>query len=191
MTRLAILASGSGTNAEAIMTFFKQNPSMGTIDLIISNNEDAYVLQRAKNHGVKTEVISKKMMRENPTMLVDSLALERIDFVVLAGYMLLIPNNVVDKFPRKIVNIHPALLPKFGGKGMYGDNVHKAVIKNNETESGITIHFVNEHYDQGNIVFQAKCDVNKNDTHLTLAEKIHKLEHLYYPEIINQIIAKL
>ena len=191
MIRLAILASGSGTNAEAIMTFLEKTPSKGSVELIISSNEDAYVLQRARTHAVKAVTISKKMMRENPSLLVDTLTAENIDFVVLAGYMLLIPSNVVGMFPQKIVNIHPALLPKFGGKGMYGDNVHKAVIESNETESGITIHFVNEHYDEGNIVFQAKCDVGKNDTPDTLAAKIHKLEHLHYPQIINQIIAKL
>ena len=191
MIRLAILASGSGTNAEAIMTFLEKTPSKGSVELIISSNEDAYVLQRARTHEVKAVTISKKMMRENPSLLVDTLTAENIDFVVLAGYMLLIPSNVVGMFPQKIVNIHPALLPKFGGKGMYGDNVHKAVVENNETESGITIHFVNEHYDEGNIVFQAKCDVGKNDTPDTLAAKIHKLEHLHYPPIINQIIAKL
>ena len=191
MKRLAILASGGGTNAEAIINFFKQNPEMGSVELIISNNSDAYVLQRAENHGIKALVISKKMMRENPTLLVDSLTSEKIDFIILGGYMLLIPANVVEMFPRKVVNIHPALLPKFGGKGMYGDNVHRAVIEKNETESGITIHFVNEHYDEGNVVFQTKCDVTKDDTHETLAAKIHLLEHKYYPQIINQILSNL
>ncbi len=191
MISLAILASGNGSNAEAIMNFFEQNPSQGSVALVIASNEQAYVLERAKNHGVKSLCISKKMMNSEPDLLRATLADAKIDVVVLAGYMLLIPRDVVAMFPNKIINIHPALLPKFGGKGMYGGNVHNAVIANKETESGITIHFVNEQYDKGDVIFQAKCEVLEDDDADTLAAKIHTLEHKFYPQIINQVIAQL
>ena len=115
---------------------------------------------------------------------------EHIDFIVLAGFLLKVPNNIIEAFPDKIVNIHPALLPKFGGKGMYGDNVHKAVVQAGESESGITIHYINENYDEGNIIFQAKCPVEKNDTYEDVAHKVHELEYKYFPEVIESVLRR-
>lgn len=191
MKRIAIFASGSGTNAEAIMNYVEQNHgSEVEISLILSNNSDAFVLQRALNHGVETFVFNKTELRENPSLILDKLRQKNIDFVVLAGFMLLVPSSIIDAYRGRIVNIHPALLPSYGGKGMYGDRVHRAVIENRERESGITIHFVDEHYDQGAVILQAKCDVTEQDTPDTLAAKIHNLEHQYFPRTIIETIKR-
>lgn len=191
MNRIAIFASGSGTNAEAIMNYVEQNHgSEVEISLILSNNSDAFVLQRALNHGVETFVFNKTELRENPSLILDKLRQKNIDFVVLAGFMLLVPSSIIDAYRGRIVNIHPALLPSYGGKGMYGDRVHRAVIENRERESGITIHFVDEHYDQGAVILQAKCDVTEQDTPDTLAAKIHNLEHQYFPRTIIETIKR-
>lgn len=191
MKRIAIFASGSGTNAEAIMNYVEQNHgSEVEISLILSNNSDAFVLQRALNHGVETFVFNKTELRENPSLILDKLRQKNVDFVVLAGFMLLVPSSIIDAYRGRIVNIHPALLPSYGGKGMYGDRVHRAVIENRERESGITIHFVDEHYDQGAVILQAKCDVTEQDTPDTLAAKIHNLEHQYFPRTIIETIKR-
>lgn len=188
MTRIAILASGGGTNAQAIMEHFSE-PSDGQVVLVISNKADAYVLKRAENMGVPWLWLPSADLR-NGEVLLKILAGHRIDFIVLAGYLLLIPSEVVQNYPSKIVNIHPALLPSYGGKGMFGTHVHKAVISDGQRESGITIHYVNEQYDEGDIIFQATCPVHSDDTPESLAERIHLLEHNHYPVIIRQLIRK-
>ncbi len=183
--RIAIFASGSGTNAQAIMEHFRDNESV-TVELVLCNKSGAGVIERAISRGVKTVLISKADVESQELLCL--LKENKIDWVVLAGYLWLIPGYLVDAYPNKIVNIHPALLPKYGGKGMYGANVHQAVIANNEAESGITIHFVNAHYDEGQIIFQASCEVKPNDTPQSLAERIHGLEHQHFPVELEKLI---
>lgn len=189
MKNIAVFASGSGTNAQKIIEHFKAG-TVARVTLVVTNNCDAFVLERAKKAHIPTLIINKKSFSESHHLL-DQLKKFHIDFIVLAGFLWLIPTYLIKSYPRKIVNIHPALLPKYGGKGMYGDKVHEAVIQNKETESGITIHYVNEHYDEGQIIFQAKCPVYLSDTPETLAEKIHQLEYEYFPGTIEAVIAKL
>jgi phosphoribosylglycinamide formyltransferase 1 len=186
--RLAIFASGSGSNAENIIRYFSQN-DLVEIALVLSNKKDAFVLDRAERLGVKSVALTNQAFREGEAVLT-ILAENRIDFIVLAGFLLLIPASLVKHYPNRIVNIHPALLPKFGGKGMYGDFVHQAVVASGETESGITIHLVNEHYDEGSIVFQAKCPVLAEDTPNEVAQKVHSLEYEYFPKVISDILRK-
>lgn len=188
MTKVAILASGSGSNAENIIRYFSTNNAI-SIDLIISNKTDAYVHERAKNLNIPSFTFNKSQF-DSPELIIDFLREKEIDFIVLAGFLLKVDKDIVTAFPDKIINIHPALLPKFGGKGMYGDNVHKAVIEAGEKESGITIHYINENYDEGSIIFQAKCSVEKDDDYENLAKKIHALEYEYFPQIIERVILK-
>lgn len=183
-SKIAIFASGSGTNTEEIIKYF-QNHERIEISLILSNNPDAFVLQRAKNHQIPQFVFTREMFYKEK--IVDEV-LNDIDFIVLAGFMWLIPERLIKNFNNKMVNIHPALLPKYGGKGMYGSHVHEAVVKNKDKESGITIHWVNPAYDEGNIIFQVKCKVDSSDTADDVANKIHKLEYAHYPKIIEQVI---
>lgn len=186
MKNIAIFASGSGTNAENIISHFAKSKN-ARVKLIICNRKDAGVFERAENKGVESVYMPKSLMYKNNTLL--SLLIEKnIDFVVLAGFLLLIPSEVIHHFEKKIVNIHPALLPKYGGKGMYGENVHNAVIKNGEKISGITIHYVNEAYDEGDIIFQAQCDVLPGDDAESLASKIHDLEYKYFPGVIDSVL---
>ncbi len=185
--RLAIFASGSGTNAAAIIDYFKDHTSV-EVGLVLCNKPGAGVIERAFQRDVKTIVFSKEDVasQEILTILKD----HEIDFIALAGYLWLIPSYLVDAFPNRIVNIHPALLPNYGGKGMYGMNVHKAVIANNEAESGITIHYVNEAYDEGAIIQQATCALTPEDTPETLAAKIHTLEYEHFaPTLEREILA--
>lgn len=184
---VAIFASGSGTNAQAIMEYFENNP-MVEIKCIYSNNKSAYALKRAENAGKETFTFSREEFYKSDTLL-EHLLYNHIDLIVLAGFMWLVPENLVDKFA--IINIHPALLPNYGGKGMYGHHVHEAVIKNKEKASGITIHMVNKEYDKGDIVFQESCPVLPTDTPDSLAERIHKLEHAHFPPTIEKIAQKL
>jgi phosphoribosylglycinamide formyltransferase-1 len=186
---IAIFASGSGTNAENIINYFA-NINDVNVSLILSNNPNAYVLQRAKNHNIPYIVFSRKELVET-TIVLDALKDNNITFIVLAGFLLLMPLNIINAYHNRIINIHPALLPKYGGKGMYGDRVHQAVIENKEEYSGITIHFINEKYDEGEIIFQSFCKIDKNDTPITLAKKIHELEYLHYPRVINEVINKI
>lgn len=186
--RIAILASGSGSNAENIANYFANHKNIEVV-LFISNKKDAYIHERAKKIGVPCFYFSGKQFRET-TEIVDFLQQEQIDFIVLAGFLLKIPENLLKAYPKAIINIHPALLPKFGGKGMYGDYVHKAVVEAKETQSGITIHYINENYDEGEIIFQATCNVLPEDTPEQVAEKIHTLEYQFFPEIIESIIEK-
>lgn len=186
MKKIAILASGSGSNAENIYNYFKNNKQV-EVALIVSNKQDAYVLKRAENLNIESVVFSKNDF-ETTEKVLDFLKNKNIDFIVLAGFLLKVPANIINAYPNRIINIHPALLPKYGGKGMYGDNVHKAVCQAGEAESGITIHYVNENYDEGNIIFQAKCPVSKEDTYEDIAKKVHILEYTHFPEIIESVI---
>ena len=185
MINLAILASGSGTNAEAIMKHFADHHTIN-VKLILTNKKDAGVIERAKRFNVPYEVFNKSQLESD--WLLETLAAHSIDFVVLAGFLLMIPPNLIMAYPNKICNIHPALLPKFGGKGMYGQHVHEAVIEAGEKESGITIHLVNEHYDEGRILFQATCPVLAGDTPDDVASRIHKLEHEHYPRVVEEFV---
>lgn len=189
MVRIAIFASGSGTNAENIIRYFKDNNNI-QIALIVSNRKDAFVLERAKRLGIDSITFSKSDF-ESTDKIPDYLKEKSIDFIVLAGFLLKIPESLIKAYPDKIINIHPALLPKFGGKGMYGDNVHKAVVEAGETESGITIHYVNENYDEGATIFQTSCPVSAEDTYEDVAKKVHILEYTHFPVVIENIINKL
>ena len=183
---LAIFASGNGSNAKNICYFF-QNSSDINVVLICSNNKDAYVVKIAKQLGVPLFIFTKQGL-ENFFKLENVLTKNRVDFIILAGFLLKIPKKLLEHYPNKVLNIHPALLPKYGGKGMYGNNVHKAVLEKKETESGITIHFANSKYDDGEIIFQTKCDVEKNDSVESLGKKIQKLEREFFPKTIEWVI---
>lgn len=183
--RIAIMASGSGSNAQKIMEYFADNKDV-RVECLLSNIPDAFAIERAKNHGVDTLVFDRKQFYES-FFVENFLDERRINLVVLAGFLWLVPEKLVRKF--KIINIHPALLPQYGGKNMYGMKVHQAVIDNNEPFSGITIHHVNEKYDDGAIIFQAKCNLDESETSESLAEKIHQLEHQYYPKIIEKLLS--
>lgn len=187
--KLAIFASGAGSNAQKIIDYFKNSRSVA-ISLIVSNKPDAGVLKIAEKENISSLIIEKeKFFRGNA--YVDEFKEKGIDFIVLAGFLWKIPSALIKAYPNKIINIHPALLPKYGGKGMYGQRVHEAVIDNKEKESGITIHYIDELYDHGSIIFQAKCTVEENDTPDSLAAKIHLLEHANYPQVIETVIGKL
>ena len=189
MTNIAILASGNGTNAQRIAEYFANHPSI-CVKIILSNNKDAYVLIRAQNLGIAHQVFSRKTLYETNIILA-LLEKHDISFIVLAGFMWLIPKTLLDAYRGRIINIHPALLPKFGGKGMYGEHVHEAVIKAGERESGISIHYVNEKYDEGDVIFQARCPVLPDDTAASLAARIHELEYEYYPKVIENIVTSV
>jgi len=182
---IAIFASGSGTNAENIVKYFSENKNI-SIKLIISNKKNAFVLERAKNLNVQSAYFGRDDFYESDKIL-NLLKAEMIDLLVLAGFLWLVPHNLLVEYEKRIINIHPALLPKFGGKGMYGMNVHTAVREANEKESGITIHYVNEKYDEGEIIFQAKFPISEQDTAETIAEKVHKLEYEHFPKVIEQV----
>jgi len=188
MPRLAIFASGNGTNAQRIIEYFAGHPTI-SINLILCNNPAAFVLNRAKKLGVPAEIFNRSAFYQTNDVAV-TLKSYNIDFLVLAGFLWLIPGPVIAGYPGRIINIHPALLPKYGGKGMYGMKVHEAVIAAGDPESGITIHYVDEHYDEGRIIFQAKCIVNTRDTAESLAEKVHQLEYRYFPEVIERIVTE-
>ncbi len=186
--RIAIFASGSGTNAEAIMKHFQYVPHI-KVALLLSNNPDAGALIRASNFRVLVKVFDKSQFRES-NEVVDWLKEGRVTHIVLAGFLWLVPENILKAFPGKIINIHPSLLPRFGGKGMYGSKVHEAVIAAELKETGITIHEVNERFDEGKILFQTSCSVNKTDSAETIAQKVHALEHAHYPKVIEDWILK-
>ncbi|MEK6780840.1 MAG: phosphoribosylglycinamide formyltransferase [Bacteroidota bacterium] len=184
--RIAIFASGSGTNAEEIIKYFHGH-RFTEIVLLLSNNSGAYALIRAGKYGVGTKVFTKYQFRESEEVL-DWLMEAKITHLVLAGFLWLIPQNLVRAFPHRIINIHPALLPRHGGKGMYGMKVHQAVKTAGEKETGITIHEVNERYDEGQILFQGTCEVLSSDTPEQIADKVHQLEHAHYPKVIEKWI---
>ncbi len=186
MTSIAIFASGAGSNAEKIIAYFKDHPTIRT-SLVVCNKPGAGVLSIAAKAGIPALIIEKeKFFRGNG--YADELKQKGIDFIVLAGFLWKIPVSLIAAYREKIINIHPALLPKYGGKGMYGQFVHESVISNKEKESGISIHYVDEVYDHGGIIFQAYCKVEPGDTAESLAKKIHQLEHAHYPAVIEKVI---
>ncbi len=184
--RVSLFASGSGTNVANIIQFFK-NDSRIKINHLFCNKPEALVLTRAKNAGIATTVFDKSDFYNTDAVL-QKLDILHTDFIVLAGFLWLTPASLIQKYPNKILNIHPSLLPKYGGKGMYGNHVHQAVVANREQESGITIHFVNEQYDEGKIVMQAKAKILPTDTAQDVATKIHQLEQVYFPLVIQKTI---
>lgn len=189
MRNIAIFASGTGSNARKIIEYFKQSPEV-RVALVVSNKKDAGVLDIAKEHGIPTRIINRQTFYESEEIL-DVLRIHHIDVVVLAGFLWLVPSYLVRAFPQRMVNIHPALLPRHGGKGMYGIHVHEAVKSAGDSETGITIHFVNEHYDEGDFVFQERCAVDPGDSPSDIARKVLQLEHRYFPEVIARIVASL
>lgn len=189
MKRIAVFASGSGSNAENIVKFFRNN-DLARVTIILSNKKDAYVLERAQQLGVPSISFNREDFY-NSNKIVRTLEEQGIDMIVLAGFLWLVPQSLIDKYDGRIVNIHPALLPKYGGKGMFGMNVHNAVVAEKETETGITIHYVNGRYDEGNVIFQAKVSVNPSDTPEMVADKVHHLEYEYFPKIVEKLIATL
>ena len=184
--KLAIFASGSGSNAENICNYFANHPGIMVV-LICTNKLDAFIVKRAKKLNIPVTFITKTELN-NFDGLHKKLQNTNIDFIILAGFLLKLPAIMVEKYQNCILNIHPSLLPKYGGKGMYGDNVHKAVLKNKETESGISIHFVNQNYDEGRLILQEKCPVSANETLDTLGAKIHQLEKEYFPIAIEEAL---
>ncbi|WP_242203132.1 phosphoribosylglycinamide formyltransferase [Aestuariivivens insulae] len=186
MKRIVIFASGSGSNAENLITFF-QNSSNTSVIQVLTNNPQAKVLDRAKKLKVSALSFNRIAFSKTNDVL-NILKSANPDLIVLAGFLWKMPESILNAFPNKVVNIHPALLPKYGGKGMYGMHVHEAVVANNETETGITIHYVNENYDEGAIIFQAKCDVSANDSAETVAAKIHELEMEHFPKVVEKLL---
>lgn len=184
--RLAIFASGGGSNAEAIIQHFASS-ELAEVALILSNKKDAKVLQRATNHDIPSIVVSRKELGDRDYLL-STLDAYKLDYIILAGFLLLIPSYLVDAYPDAIINIHPALLPKYGGKGMYGHHVHQAVFDNNEKTSGPTIHLVNTKYDEGRILFQAEVPLASTDTPDVIAHKVLALEHEHYPQVIEKYL---
>ncbi|MCL7762091.1 phosphoribosylglycinamide formyltransferase [Polaribacter sp. Z014] len=185
MKRIVIFASGSGTNAENIIKFFNHTKT-AKVTTVLCNNEHAKVFDRCKNLNIKCLHFKKEVFFTSDEIL--NLLKEQADYIILAGFLWKIPTKIIDAFPNKIINIHPALLPKYGGKGMYGMNVHKAVKENKEIETGITIHYVNANYDEGAILFQAKTALLEDDSPEIIAEKIHILEQRYFPRVIEDVI---
>ena len=188
MYKLAIFASGSGSNAENIIKHF-QNKQQIKVSCICTNRADAFVVERAKLYNIPVFIFGRDDFYIQPKVL-NYLNENKIDWVILAGFLWLVPDNLIDRFPNRIINIHPALLPKFGGKGMYGHHVHQSVIDQKETVSGISIHYVNHEYDQGSIIYQAKCPVDPSDTAESLAIKVHQLEYEHFPRVIEQEVLK-
>ncbi len=185
-TRIAIFASGTGSNARKVIEHFKDHPSV-QVALVVSNKKDAGVLDIAKEHHIDTLIVSKSILYETEDIL-KHLSDYKISFIVLAGFLLLVPQYIISRFNKKIVNIHPALLPKFGGKGMFGSHVHEAVKAAGETETGITIHYCNEHYDEGSTIFQARCAVSPVDTPQDIARKVLALEHAHFAKVIDRLL---
>jgi len=185
MNKILIFASGSGTNAKNIIEYFGTRTT-GNVVAVFSNNSNATVLEKAKKLDVPTVIFSKEEL--NSGKVLQNITDFKPDLIVLAGFLLKIPENLIEAFPNRIVNIHPALLPKFGGKGMYGMHIHKAVVENNEKETGITIHYVNENYDEGNIIFQQIVSLSETDTPESVAVKIHALEQEHFPVVIEKLL---
>ena len=189
MKRIAIFASGSGSNAQKIMEHFKRNKDV-EVALVLTNNPDAYVLQRADNFEIPSQVVDRETFYHSDSIL-KMLETLQIDLIILAGFLWLVPESLINAFPRRMINIHPSLLPLYGGKGMYGKRVHQAVLANQDTESGITIHYVNAHFDEGEIIHQAKFKIEPGDDLEMIIYKGQHLEHTYYPKIIENLLKKL
>ena len=186
MKRIVIFASGSGTNAENLIRFFHNRNNVSVIQ-VLTNNPRAKVLDRCKNLNISALCFNRVAFSETNDVL-NLLKVSKPDLIVLAGFLWKISQSIISEFPSKIINIHPALLPKFGGKGMYGMHVHEAVVNNKETETGITIHYVNENYDEGAIIFQERCEVLLTDTPQSIAEKIHELEMEHFPKVVESLL---
>lgn len=189
MKKIALFISGSGTNAENIIQYFKKNERI-KVALVISDNADAFGLQRAKQHDIPTQTFTRKAFGENNNVI-RLLSEQSIDFIVLAGFLSYVPFSLISNYPKRIINIHPSLLPKYGGKGMYGERVHKAVVEHKDVESGITIHYLNEKFDDGEIIFQAKCPVLPSDTAKEVEHKVRSLEIKHYPAVIEEVVSSL
>ena len=187
MKKLAVFASGTGTNAQKIIDHFSLPGKTAKVSLVVCNKPGAGVLQIAAKANIPVLLIERDQFFKGDAYLAD-LKDNGIDFIILAGFLWKIPQALIDAYPRRIINIHPALLPQYGGKGMYGNFVHEAVIAAGDSESGITIHYVDEHYDHGDIIYQAKCPVDQNDNAESLSKKVHALEHRYFPEVIEKVI---
>lgn len=185
MKRISVFVSGNGTNLQRIAEYFSDNPEVEIVN-VICNNPKAYSMERAKNLGIPLRMVTRKEF--NSQEFTDEMVSLKLDLIVLAGFLWKIPPTLIEAYPRRIVNIHPALLPKFGGKGFYGAHVHEAVVAAKEAYSGITIHFVNEVYDRGETIFQAKVALDENETPDTLAAKIHVLEQQYFPVVIEKVL---
>mgnify|MGYP000695524210 CR=1 FL=1 len=185
MKKILLFASGTGSNVENIIQYFKNNPDV-KIAGVFSNNSNAIVLDKAKNHNVPTLIFNREQLTDG--FVFDKIAELKPDLIVLAGFLWKMPEEIVKAYPNKIINIHPALLPKYGGKGMYGIKVHQTVLENKEKETGITIHYVNEHYDEGEFIFQQKVAIEDCKTPEDVANKIHELEHKHFPIIIEKIL---
>ncbi|WP_345103471.1 phosphoribosylglycinamide formyltransferase [Mucilaginibacter panaciglaebae] len=187
--RIAIFASGSGSNAQKIMEHFKRSPEAEVV-LILTNNPQAYVLQRADNFEIPSHIFTRHELYETDD-IIRMLKNLQVDLIVLAGFLWLVPKTLLAAFPNKIINLHPALLPKFGGKGMYGDHVHKAVLEAGEEESGITIHFANELFDEGEIIHQSKFKIEPGDSLEMIKFKGQQLEHQHFPKVIENLLKKM
>lgn len=185
MKKIVLFASGSGSNAENIIKYFKDSPAV-EIAAVISNKPEAKVLERAANHQVPAFVFLKDDFSTDKVL--NKIQEIKPDLIVLAGFLLKFPSDIIELYPNKIINIHPALLPKYGGKGMYGMNVHKAILENQETETGISIHYVDEHYDNGDMIFQQKVPIEDCKTPEAIAQKVHELEHKHFPKVIEQLL---
>lgn len=188
MKNIAVFASGSGTNAEKIFERFAQHTEVN-VSMLLTNNPKAGVIDRAARFNVPVKIFDKSTFLHSDHVL-QWLQQAETDFIVLAGFLLKVPQNLIQTYADRIINIHPALLPSYGGKGMYGMHVHRAVIAAGEPATGITIHLVNENYDEGKIIFQASCPVNPTDTPEEVAAKVHQLEHQYYPEVIERLVTQ-
>lgn len=189
MANIAIFASGTGTNAGKIIEYFKENPNIRVV-LVVSNKATAPVLNLADQHGIEKMVIRRRSFYETEGLL-GELRKRKVDFIVLAGFLWLIPEYLVRAYEKRMVNIHPALLPKYGGRGMYGMHVHQAVKAAGESTSGITIHYVDEHYDEGSIVFQASCPLEPEDEPEDIARKVQRLEHQHFAPVVEQLVRKM
>ena len=189
MIRIAIFASGSGSNAENIINYFKDSVDI-CVPILLTNNANAGVIVRAQRLNVPILIFTKKNFKEC-NQITEFLINQKIDWIILAGFLWLVPSPMISAFPSKIINIHPALLPKYGGKGMYGHKVHDAVLAGEDTESGITIHYVDEHYDNGDVILQVSCPVYKSDTSDTLSARIHSLEHTHFAKVVEDVVGKL
>jgi len=187
--RIAIFASGSGSNAQKIMEYFKKHQD-AEIAIVLTNNSEAYVLQRADNFEIPSHIFDKHEFYKTDD-IVKLLKNLQINLIVLAGFLWLIPANLLKAFPNKIINIHPALLPKYGGKGMYGDKVHQAILNAGEEESGITIHYINEHFDEGESIHQSRFKIEQGDDIEMIKFKGQQLEHLHYPKVVEQLLKKM
>ena len=187
MKNIALFASGNGTNVQRIAEYFADSNEI-CVKLVVCNKATAYVLERANKLQIESLLIDKDTFYHSDK-IVEKLRNLEIDLIVLAGFLWLIPENLIQAFPQKIINIHPALLPKYGGKGMYGMHVHEAVVANKEAYSGISIHYVNQNYDEGDIIFQEKCAISSEDTAEDVAKKVHELEYVHYPKIIKDFFS--